>query len=120
MLARLRALVGGRKPTAAPAVVVTDALPPEVQAALGAATIADRGEDGEGNRHLLVVLAGGGAFRYSRESASSWLRSQYSLNDAQVSRALKMLHARVIESQRGASAVPAQRSDWASWKPLEL
>ncbi|WGY67333.1 hypothetical protein KEC55_10745 [Burkholderia cepacia] len=120
MLARLRALVGGRKPTAAPAVIATDALPPEVQVALAGATIADRGEDDEGNRHILVILAGGGAFRYSRESASAWLRSQYSLNDAQVSRALKMLHALVIEAQRGVRAAPAQRSDWASWKPLEL
>ena len=109
MLARLRALVGGRKPT-------NDEH--EVQAALAAATIANRGEDEEGAPRILIVLAGGGGFRYAREDASAWLQSAYGLNDAQIGRALKMLHARVIESQRRANDGGDRGERWADWKPI--
>lgn len=119
MLARLRALVGGRKPAAAQA---SDDLPAEAATVIAAATVMDRGADDEGNPRVLVMTAHG-TFRYSFDGARDWLRQAFpALSEAQTARAVKLLASRVTEFKRtvSASAAPAQRSDWASWKPLEL
>lgn len=119
MLARLRALVGGRKPTAAPP---SDELPAEAATVIAGATFVDRGADDEGNPRLLVMTAHG-TFRYSFDGARDWLRQAFpSLTEAQLARALKLLASRVTEFKHtvNASAVRPQRSTWRDWKPLEF
>ncbi|NRO99214.1 hypothetical protein GWC77_25295 [Paraburkholderia sp. NMBU_R16] len=117
MLTRLRALVGGRKPTVTRA---SDELPAEAATVIAAATIVDRGADDEGSPRVLVMTAHG-TFRYSFDGARDWLRQAFpALTDAQMARAVKLLTSRVTEFQRDAIAAPAKRSDWASWKPLEI
>lgn len=119
MLARLRALVGGRMPTAAPP---SNELPAETATVIAAATIVDRGADDEGNPRLLVMTAHG-TFRYSFDGARDWLRQAFpALNEAQTARAVKLLASRVTEFKHtvNASAVHTQRSAWRDWKPLEF
>ncbi|MEK2602060.1 MULTISPECIES: hypothetical protein [Burkholderia] len=118
MLARLRALVGGRKPTAAPAVAVTDELPVEVATVIAGASFMDRGADEEGNPRLVITLAGGGGFRYSRDDAAAWLKRAWpSLNEAQTARAVKLLASRVAEINRLPSGGHREGERWADWKP---
>jgi hypothetical protein len=117
ILARLLSLVGGRKPTAAPA-VDPDALPAEVAALLAGVSFLDRGADHDGNHRLLVTLPAGGALRFSREAIVAWMKG-YNLNDAQLSRALAMLRGRLAEWQRLQETASVSRgSRWADWKPI--
>lgn len=120
MLARLRALVGGRKPTEAAAAVVTDALPPEVQTVIGGAMVIERNGTDENNPRLLVHTARGSFFRDEKQPRA-WLASSWpELNDAQRVRALRMLDARIAEAQREhAAAAAASRSGprWKDWQP---
>ncbi|CAJ2884177.1 hypothetical protein [Burkholderia pseudomallei] len=119
MLARLRALVGGRKPTVAQA---SDELPAEVATVIAAATVMDRGADDEGNPRVLVMTAHG-TFRYSLEGARAWMKQVWpSLTEAQTARAVKLLASRVTEFKHTvkASAANTQRSAWRDWKPLEF
>ncbi|CAN7264529.1 hypothetical protein LJR230_001066 [Trinickia sp. LjRoot230] len=117
MLARLRILVGGRKPTAAPA---SDELPAEAATVIAAATVVDRGADDEGNPRVLVMTARG-TFRYSFDGARDWLRQSFpALNEAQTGRALKLLASRVTEFKRTASATRTQRHAWRDWKSWEF
>ncbi len=119
MLARLRALVSGRKPTLAPA---SDELPVEAATVIAAATVMDRGADDEGNPRVLVMTAYG-TFRYSLDGARDWLRQAFpALNEAQTARAVKLLASRVTEFKHAVNARAAhtQRSAWRDWKPLEI
>lgn len=117
IIARLLSLVGGRKPAAAPA-VESDQLPAEVAALLAGVSFLDRGADHDGNHRLLVTLPAGGALRFSRDAIVAWMKG-YNLNDAQMSRALAMLRARLSEWQRLQETASVSRgSRWAAWKPI--
>ena len=117
MFDRIRTLFASR-PT--PSLGAADALPVELQTILAGASFLERGADDEGAPRIIVTTTRG-AFRYGNDTASAWLREWFGLNDAQVSRALQMLRARFADYQRlQTTAAPARRSDWASWKPLEL
>ena len=121
MLARLRSLVGGRKPTAAPAVVVTDALPPEVQTVISGAHIIERHGADENSTRTLVQTARG-SFWHDAEQPRTWLAANWpDLNPAQQSRALGMLGSQVVQTQREqAAAAAATRSGprWKDWQPV--
>ncbi|MDB0544256.1 hypothetical protein LBW62_23850 [Ralstonia solanacearum] len=119
MLARLRALVGGRKPTAAPA---SDELPAESATVIAGASFLDRGADNEGNPRVLVMTSRG-TFRYSFDGACDWLRQAFpALNEAQTARAVKLLASRVTEFKHTvhANATPTRRNAWRDWKSLEF
>lgn len=119
MIARLRALVSGRKPTAARS---NDDLPSEAATVIAGATVVDRGTDDDGNPRLLVMTAHG-TFRYSFDGARHWLRQSFpALNEAQTGRAVKLLASRVTEFKHtvNASAAHTQRGAWRNWKPLEF
>lgn len=116
MLGRLRALVGGRKPTAAPAV---NELPVEAATVIAGAAVVDRGEDDEGNPRVLVMTAHG-TFRYSSTGGRDWVRRAFpTLNEAQTDRAVKLIASRVTETMRPpAASHPRDGERWADWKPL--
>lgn len=118
MLARLRALVGGRKPIAAP----TNALPPEVQVVIGGAMVIERNGADENSPRLLVHTSRGSCW-FDEAEPRKWLAANWpELTAAQQSRALGMLGSRVAQAQREhAAAAAAVRggSSWRDWKPAE-
>ncbi|WP_186122870.1 hypothetical protein [Burkholderia gladioli] len=117
MRAALAKLVGRKRPDQAPA---SEDLPPEVAIALGGASFLDRGLDGEGNRRLMVMPAGGGtAFVYDRASASQYLADRFGLNEAQIGRALSLLRGCLADFDRQhPSREAVNRNTWSSWRPV--
>lgn len=107
----------GRAPV--PTLAAVDVLPAECATMLAGVSFADRGADEKGNPRLIVTLPSGGAFRYGGDTASTWLRERFGLNDAQMARALQMLRARLADFQRQQTAVAVGRGTrWADWKPV--
>lgn len=107
----------GRAPVASSN--ASDVLPVECATILAGASFAERSADGEGDPRIIVTVPGGAAFRYGSDTASTWLREQFGLNDAQLTRALRMLHTRFAEYQRLQTAVAVDRGErWSDWKPI--
>ncbi|MCW0101050.1 hypothetical protein [Burkholderia pseudomallei] len=116
MLKSIRTWFGGRQ-AATPA--ASDELPAEVATVIAGASFLDRGADDEGNPRLVITLAGGGGFRYSRDDAAAWLKRAWpSLNEAQTARAVKLLASRVAEINRLPVASERSGERWSDWKPL--
>ncbi|MFV8529405.1 hypothetical protein [Ralstonia pseudosolanacearum] len=117
MLARLRALVGGRKPTEN-----VDMLPPELQVVISGAQIIERHGADENSTRTLVQCARG-SFWFDETEPRKWVAANWpELTAAQQSRALGMLGSRVAQAQREhAAAAAAVRggSSWRDWKPAE-
>ncbi|BCN09936.1 hypothetical protein ACNRBS_20875 [Ralstonia pseudosolanacearum] len=102
MLARLRALMGGRKPTAAP---VSDEPPLELQTIIAGASVYERASNEEGwdGAPRLMVHSARGAF--FADQADKWLLSGWpSMTDAQRARAKAMLKAHIAHWHQRQSA----------------
>jgi hypothetical protein len=117
-----RQLLGRNSAAQATAATGSDALPVEVATVIAASTVLDRSTDEEAR--LLVIAPGYGSFVYERSAASEWMKGTFGeLTEAQVSRALHMLHAHVTRYQRVLAADVARRqstrSSWREWRPLE-
>ncbi|URF05271.1 hypothetical protein [Cupriavidus campinensis] len=120
MFDRLRALVGGQRPTG----TSTDMLPPEVQTVIASARVMEREGADENSPRILVQTARGSFWGHDAEQVRAWLAASWSeLTEAQRGRAAAMLAARVGEAQRENTAASAAamrgRSSWRDWKPLE-
>jgi hypothetical protein len=117
MFARIASMFRA-KPAPVASNTATDVLPVECATILAGASFADRGADENGNPRLIVMLSTGGGFRYGGDTASAWLRTQFSLNDAQVRRALQVLRAHLADWQRMQATAEVGHGDrWADWRP---
>ncbi|KWN15866.1 hypothetical protein [Burkholderia ubonensis] len=118
MFARFASLFGARRAPVASS-TASDVLPAECATILAGASFLDRGAGDEGAPRIIVTTTRG-TFRYGNDTASAWLRERFGLNDAQVSRALQMLRARLADYQRLQTAAAIGRGErWADWRPLE-
>ncbi|MPV66401.1 hypothetical protein [Burkholderia sp. BE17] len=102
MLTRLRALVGGRKPTAAP---VNDEPPLELQTVIAGASVYERASNDpewNGAQRLMVHTARGAFFA---DKSDAWLQSGWpTMTDVQRARAKAMLKAHIARWQQRQSA----------------
>ncbi|KFX26663.1 hypothetical protein [Ralstonia solanacearum] len=117
MLARLAKVFGAGRATVANS-NASDVLPAECATILAGVSFADRGPDDEGSPRVIVMVPCGGAFHYGHDTARTWLRDRFGLNDAQMERALQVLRARLADYQRLQTAAAVGRGErWSAWRP---